>query len=132
MADSFGTRVKNLRMALDYSQRDLAKLAEISAGLVSFIERDRNRPNYEIVRRLANVLETSTDYLITGNTSVKNTINQLVHQHLVETGRKRKNAKAARPRKSLPGKITKLAPEDQALIQNVVEKIEYIRKRKQK
>ncbi|MFP4458111.1 MAG: helix-turn-helix domain-containing protein [Candidatus Zixiibacteriota bacterium] len=64
--ETLGHRVKKLRIKNNLSQRRLAKMVHTSPGLISFIERDRNRPNYEIIARIANKLSTSTDYLIFG------------------------------------------------------------------
>ena len=64
--DTLGERVKSLRKVKGLSQRDLAKLIGTSAGLISFIERNKNKPNYDIIRKLSIVLDTSTDYLING------------------------------------------------------------------
>ncbi len=67
--DTLGKRVKQLREKKGLSQRDLAKLIGTSAGLISFIERNKNKPSYEIIRRLSLVLGTSADYLISGKPS---------------------------------------------------------------
>lgn len=66
LVETLGHRVKKLRIKNNLSQRRLAKMVHTSPGLISFIERDRNRPNYEIIARIANKLSTSTDYLIFG------------------------------------------------------------------
>ncbi|RKZ28913.1 hypothetical protein DRQ36_09750 [bacterium] len=68
--DTLGSRIKMLRQQKGISQRKFAKLVGTSPGLVSFIERDRNKPNYEIVGRIAKVLGTSTDYLILGEVNL--------------------------------------------------------------
>ena len=65
--ETLGQRVKKLRINNNLSQRKLAKMVETSPGLISFIERDRNRPNYEIIARIAKKLDTTTDYLIFGD-----------------------------------------------------------------
>jgi len=65
--ETLGQRVKKLRIKNNLSQRKLARMVETSPGLISFIERDRNRPNYEIIARIANKLGTTTDYLIFGD-----------------------------------------------------------------
>ncbi len=66
MSKTLGERVRQLRLAHSYSQRELADLVGTSAGLVSFIERDKSKPNYKIVEKIALVFDTSTDYLING------------------------------------------------------------------
>jgi transcriptional regulator with XRE-family HTH domain len=64
--ETLGQRIKKLRIRNNLSQRRLAKMISTSPGLISFIERDRNRPNYEIIARLAKNLSTTTDFLIYG------------------------------------------------------------------
>jgi len=61
-----GDRIRRLRCEKNISQRHFAKMVGTSPGLVSFIERNLNKPNYEIVGRMAKVLAVSTDYLILG------------------------------------------------------------------
>jgi transcriptional regulator with XRE-family HTH domain len=67
--ETLGERIKKLRLAHGLTQRELAKKIGASPGLISFIERDRNKPSYEIIRRISNVLGTTTDYLISGKLS---------------------------------------------------------------
>lgn len=64
--ETLGERVKKLREAQGLTQRELAERIGTSSGLISFIERDKNKPSYEVIRRLSEVLGTSTDYLIYG------------------------------------------------------------------
>ncbi|MGB9561960.1 MAG: helix-turn-helix domain-containing protein [bacterium] len=68
--ETLGERVKRLREAMGLTQRELAKRIGTSSGLISFIERDKNKPSYEVIRRLSEVLGTSTDYLIYGKSSL--------------------------------------------------------------
>lgn len=64
--ETLGERVKRLREAMGLTQRELAERIGTSSGLISFIERDKNKPSYEVIRRLSEVLGTTTDYLIYG------------------------------------------------------------------
>jgi len=112
MAQTFGQRVKQLRLTFAYSQRELAKLIGTSAGLISFIERDRNRPNYEIVRRLASVFNTTTDFLINGEGTAVDELLDVVKKDMQET-----NPKQLR---DLEGKISKLNAEDKAILSEIL------------
>ncbi len=83
---TLGERVRELREKRALSQRKLAELIGTSAGLISFIERDKNKPSCEIIRRLAIVLGTSADYLISGKPSaesLKKTLEELKHPFYV-------------------------------------------------
>ena len=74
--DLLGERVKRLRIQRGISQRKFAKMVGTSPGLISFIERNRNKPNYQITGRMAKVLGTSVDYLIFGeDTTIEPTEN---------------------------------------------------------
>lgn len=76
--EPFGERIRRLRTEKDISQRQFAKLLGISPGLISFIERDRNKPNYQIVGRMARILKVSSDYLIFGDDVESMSPNQLL------------------------------------------------------
>jgi len=64
--ETFGERIRRLRGKKGISQRALAKAVNVSPGLISFVERDKNRPSIDVVLRMANFFGTTTDYLITG------------------------------------------------------------------
>jgi transcriptional regulator with XRE-family HTH domain len=62
---TFGTRVKHERERRRYSQNALAKLVGISQALLSKIEADKTPiPSGATVKRLAQALWVSTDYLL--------------------------------------------------------------------
>ena len=124
MGKTFGERVRKLRLAHSYSQRELAKLVGISAGLISFIERDRNKPNYEIVRRLAIVLETTTDYLINGTPPR----HKPPEEELIERLRSEAKYKMAyHNNMSIPEniseKIARLSPYDRYVLLKLIDKL---------
>ena len=66
-SQSIGMRVKQRRLDLGLSQRELAKLAGTTAAAVSHIERGQRRPSAELLGRLAGALECSTDELVSGD-----------------------------------------------------------------
>jgi len=69
---SLGNRVKELRLKERLSQRDLAIKIDVSPSLISFIENDKNNPNFSIIANIAKIFNTTTDYLIFGDaTSIK-------------------------------------------------------------
>ena len=126
MAKTLGERVRQLRHAHSYSQRELAKLVGTSAGLISFIERDRNRPNYEIVRRLAMVFETTTDYLISGTSANNAPDEELVQRLKNEVTEKWERFPEKRKKivSQLDKKINKLSDTDKYVLARVIEKLE--------
>tara|TARA_R100001530_G_scaffold105452_1_gene73607 strand:- start:67 stop:528 length:462 start_codon:yes stop_codon:yes gene_type:complete len=65
--DRLGDRVKWKRKAMGYSQPDLAKLCDVSTSNINNIERHLvGLPRY--IKRLADVLDTSIEYLVNGQT----------------------------------------------------------------
>ena len=66
MTKEFGERLAALIKRRGVTQKELAKRAGVTEAAVShYIGGDRN-PRFEVVKRLAEALETSTDYLAGG------------------------------------------------------------------
>jgi transcriptional regulator with XRE-family HTH domain len=63
----FATRLVELRKARDMSQDDLANRVGVKAGQISHFETGRRAPSLLVLKRIANALATSMDYL-TGRT----------------------------------------------------------------
>src|SRR5437870_122431 len=62
---TFGERVRAVRAAKGFSQAALARRVGISANAMNEIERGKApNPRANVVRRLAEVLEISADYLL--------------------------------------------------------------------
>ena len=64
---AFGTRVKQLRKARDWSQKQLAGQLDIRFRLLNKYEGGQHIPPPETLIKLADTLGTSVDYLLTGN-----------------------------------------------------------------
>ncbi len=131
MPRTLGERIRHLRLANSYSQRELAKLVGTSAGLISFIERDRNRPNYEIVKKLALVFETTTDYLITGFNPNSPTTDDLLQKLRSEVSIKIPvdenrviKTKELQKTEKLIDRVAGLSHEDQTVILKILDKME--------
>ena len=60
----FANRVKLLRKSNNYTQVQLAKKIGVSQGCISLIEHKGLVPSYPILYVLADVLHTTTDYLL--------------------------------------------------------------------
>jgi Zn-dependent peptidase ImmA (M78 family)/DNA-binding XRE family transcriptional regulator len=65
-----GTRLKTARAALSLSLRDLSARMEslVSAQAIGKYERDEDMPSSRVLGALADALETSVDYLVSGET----------------------------------------------------------------
>jgi transcriptional regulator with XRE-family HTH domain len=61
--DTFRKRLKDLRESNKLSQADLSKILGIAASNISKYESGDLEPNLQTIENIANVLETSTDYL---------------------------------------------------------------------
>ena len=61
---SLGKRVKIARIERDLSQQQLATLTGLRQAHVSLIENDHHDPSASVVRRLAEALHVSSDYLL--------------------------------------------------------------------
>ncbi len=59
VSPSLGDRLATLRNDHRYSMRELGRLANVSASLISEIERDRAEPSISVLKRLAEALGTT-------------------------------------------------------------------------
>jgi len=64
---AFGARVKQLRKQRHWTQKELARKVEIRFQLLNKYEGGQHIPSAETLIRLAEALDTSLDYLLTGN-----------------------------------------------------------------
>ena len=60
----FGKRLKELRKEHGYTIEQFADMVGISKSTLGYYENDKRMPDIEILARIANVLNVSTDYLI--------------------------------------------------------------------
>lgn len=61
---NFANNLKELRTKKGLLQKELGKLLFVSSATVSGWEVGRNRPSYNLLVKLARILDTSVDYLI--------------------------------------------------------------------
>lgn len=64
---AFGARVKQLRKQRHWTQKELANRLDIRYQLLNKYEGGQHIPPAETLIRLAEALQTSVDYLLTGN-----------------------------------------------------------------
>ena len=62
--DQFSQRLRAARELRDLSQGKLASRAELQASAVSHFETGARKPSFDNLRKLADALEVTTDYLL--------------------------------------------------------------------
>jgi transcriptional regulator with XRE-family HTH domain len=63
---SFGDNLKKIRAAKNISQGELAELIGMHSTHISRYERDLTQPTLEVIKKIADSLNVSADYLIYG------------------------------------------------------------------
>lgn len=61
---SFGQRLKELRIASQMSQTDLARRIGATNQAISQYEHDKRRPDFEVLSQLADIFHVNSDYLL--------------------------------------------------------------------
>ena len=69
--NNLGKRIIELRKKKGYSQSDLAKQVGISYAQIGWYETKGAQPPAEVLKKIADALETTVDYLINGDTDEK-------------------------------------------------------------
>lgn len=64
VAFDFGKRLQELRLARNLSQEDVAKRLRLHPKTISAYETNIRAPKYEILKKLATLYNTSTDYIL--------------------------------------------------------------------
>jgi len=62
--DSFGKKLRECRSEKKFSQSELAKQIETYHSIIGKYERDEVKPTIDVVKRLANALDTTVGYLL--------------------------------------------------------------------
>ena len=68
---SFASRLKQLRKEKNLTQEDLAQKISKTRSTIAGYETERKEPDYETLTLIAEVLGTTTDYLL-GNSDIRN------------------------------------------------------------
>ncbi len=61
---TFGNKLRECRSEKGFSQTELAKRIDTYHSIIGKYERDEVKPTIDVVKRLANVLETTVGYLL--------------------------------------------------------------------
>jgi transcriptional regulator with XRE-family HTH domain len=69
--ETFGKKLRECREAKKLSQNELAKLIEAHHSIIGKYERDEVKPSIDVVKKIANILDTTVGYLL-GETQDKN------------------------------------------------------------
>ena len=64
--DSIGSRIRNARKQAGLTQAQLAECAFISESYMALIELDKRNPSTDVVIRIAEILQVSSDHLLFG------------------------------------------------------------------
>ena len=81
-----GKRIKYLREMKGLTQKELAKIIGISTSELGMIEQGRREPGREKLERLADVLDTTTDYLLGRTEFVDNIVTKADLERLLGPG----------------------------------------------
>lgn len=68
---SFGNNLKKIRQEHDMTQEELAKKINTSRSNIANYENDKNMPSIEVLNKISEILNCSTDYLL-GKTDKRN------------------------------------------------------------
>lgn len=74
-----GSRLKKLRTQKGFTQLQIATKLNISEARYNLYENNRRQPDYDLLKNMAEILETTTDYLL-GNDNVTKTINSYISE----------------------------------------------------
>lgn len=61
---SFGERLKDLRIENGYKQDEIAKKLNVTTSAYGYYEQGRNEPSLETLKIIAQTFQVSTDYLL--------------------------------------------------------------------
>ena len=70
---SFGKKLRDAREAKSFSQAELARQIKSHHSIIGKYERDEVKPTVDVIKKLADVLETTISYLM-GETDNKNVL----------------------------------------------------------
>lgn len=96
--EMLGARIAALRREHHWSQAELASRLQISPSALGMYEQERRQPSPEMLVRLSQTLEVSTDFLLTGAGSPQETetIRELLDSKL-QAADQRLSSRADRP-----------------------------------
>lgn len=82
---SFGNNLKKIRQEKNMTQEELAKKINTSRSNIANYENDKNMPSIDILNKLSEILNCTTDYLL-GKSNIKNTRELDFEEELLNIG----------------------------------------------
>lgn len=107
MAETMGSRIKQVRKEKDMKQYELAEAIGVNFTAISLYESDKREPRRDILEKIARVTNVSVDYLYG------------LSEH--KTLDKDKSDKVSKEAADLMEKINKLPPEKRQAILNLID-----------
>lgn len=66
---TLGDRIKNARKKLNLTQEQLGEMTDVTSAYIGQIERNERTPSLKRLKKMANQLEVSVEYLVVGTKS---------------------------------------------------------------
>jgi transcriptional regulator with XRE-family HTH domain len=80
MTGTLGDKIIRLRQDKDITQKELAKLLHIDQSMISYYEKNKKRPSYEVLAKIADIFDVSVDYLL-GRTDDPRPVEEITDAH---------------------------------------------------
>lgn len=68
---NFGLRLKQLRKERNLTQAEIASIFSLGESTISFYESNKRTPDYELLQKMADFFDVTTDYLL-GRSEIRN------------------------------------------------------------
>ena len=83
-ADTLGSRLKQVREEKNLTQKQIAVMLNVATRTIGFYENNLRHPSYDILIKLADFFNVSTDYLLcrTDDSKIKSVKNKLSKEFL--------------------------------------------------
>ena len=110
-------KIRELRRSLGMTMKELGSIVGVSEGAISHYETGRREPDHDMLRRIANALNVSVDFLM---------------------GRDEPKAPATSPkvdimvRSDIPNYLEKLNPKNRALLEEMARKLFELQQQEEK
>lgn len=89
--NTMGSRLKALRKKYNYTGEEVGNMLKVSKVAIYNWEKDIRSPSPDVIEKLANIYEVSTDYLITGKESTSTKDNYYYDTEVAELAEQIKN-----------------------------------------
>ena len=66
----FGQKLQDLRKKCKFTQAELSNKAGISTSTIGMYEQNRRRPNFQILKKICDILSIRADYLLEENNNI--------------------------------------------------------------